>query len=248
MMKLNVDKRIFERQIPIIGQKGQIKLKKSSVTIAGVGGLGSVVATYLVRAGVGNLKLIDHGRVEYSNLNRQILYSSQNISSMKSVISAAELANFKTNIHPVMEKITKDNVELLLENSDIIVDCLDNNKSRQIICKYAINNNIPLVYGAVGGLMGYITTIYKSSACPWCVFESESNDDNSIIGPTCGIIGSMQALETIRIIIGKRPLQNRLLYWNGNMMNMREIELEKNKKCKICGKTINKERGKIENG
>ena len=209
------------------------------------------MATYLVRAGVGNLKLIDNGRIEYSNLNRQILYTSKSISSMKSVISAVELskvANLETNIYPVMEKLTKDNVELLLENSDVIVDCLDNNKDRKILCKEAIEKNIPLVYGAVGGMIGYITTIYKSSACPWCVFESESDDDNSIIGPTCGIIGSMQALETIRIIIGKRPLQNRLLYWNGNMMNMREIELEKNKKCKICGKTINKERGKIENG
>ena len=85
-------------------------------------------------------------------------------------------------------------------------------------------------------MMGCVTTVYKS-ACPWCTFPKEmSNDDNSSLGAICGIIGSLQALEVIKIILGKTSLQNRLLYWNGNTMKLEDFVTEKNIKCKVCRK------------
>lgn len=234
----------YERQYPIIGKQGQVNLCNKVITVVGVGGLGTAVATYLAYAGAENLRLIDNDKVSITNLNRQILYNDLDLNLYK-VLAATEALkkiNPYCEIEPSIMPVEKGAVDCLLERSSVIIDCLDNFNSRKLLLQSAIRLNIPVVIGMVGGLSGYVTTVKNNSACPWCLFDKKPDislkSDGAILGATCGIIGSIQALEAIKLITGTGvTLHNEILYWNGFASNMMTFSMDKNKDCVVCGST-----------
>jgi molybdopterin/thiamine biosynthesis adenylyltransferase len=160
----------YDRQIRINGwsAEGQTKIKSARVVIAGVGGLGCPSALYLAAAGVGTLKLIDNGKVELSNLNRQILHTESDIGKFK-VDSAKEKlfhVNHYVNVETSKETISDSNVDNLVKECDIIVDAMDNLETRFVLNRSAVRNDIPFVHGSVEGLHGNMMTIIpRRSPC-----------------------------------------------------------------------------------
>ena len=228
----------YERQVKMIGEEGQKKLSDAVVVIAGVGGLGTVAATYLAYAGVEDFILVDDDAVGLSNLNRQIMYRTSDVRLRKVFLAKERLGQI--NQHGFIEAsiihIDESNVDRLIEDSTVVLDCLDNEESRKILCRSAVKQNIPLVYGAVCGWNGIVMTVHNS-ACPWCLTgEDYAIEEKSILGATCGIIGSMQVLEAIKIITGKgEPFLNKGLLWIGFSGEAHVIEQPKDEKCHVCG-------------
>ncbi len=226
----------YERQIRIFGEEGQDKLKKAEVLIAGVGGLGCSVSTYLAVAGVGKLKLVDYGKIELSNLNRQILFTKDDIGRKKVNTAEEKLKkiNPNTEIQAISRTIKKDNITELVKEFDVIVDALDNFSTRYLLNKAAIENNIPLIHGAVHGFYGQATTIIPGkTACLKCIFpEAPPRASLPMVGTFCGIIGCIQATETIKFILGIGDLlENKLLMLDGLSTLVEEIHLERNPNC-----------------
>lgn len=233
----------YSRQIPIIGKEGQNKLEKANVLIAGVGGLGSVVATYLAAAGVGNITLLDNDIVDLSNLNRQFLHNCLDINKEK-VISGFEklsLLNPEIKINIINKNIEQININNILKKNTIVVDALDNIDARFILFDAAFKKQIPFFHGAVSGFMGQISTfLHKhTSPCLFCFLslkKSSSSYKIPIIGVTTGVVGSIQCNEVIKYIIHKGNLiENEMLIWNGLFNSIDYLKFEKDLNCPICG-------------
>jgi len=233
----------FSRQLKIKdwGEAAQNRLYSSTVVIAGSGGLGSPVILYLTAAGVGNLKIIDYDTVELSNLNRQIIHTTSSIDHPK-VLSASESAQSiypAVNIIPVEEKITAQNCNDLIGTADLIIDCLDNFKTRHILNKTAVENSIPLIHGGIEQFQGQVTFIHSpDTPCLTCFLPQKDNPEKpQVVGATAGIIGSIQAQEALKYLTGIGPaLKNKLLFFDGLSMEIEKMNLTKNSSCKVCGK------------
>ena len=166
----------YARQIQIygFGEAGQEKLKQAKIIIAGIGGLGSSAAMYLTAAGVGTIRIIDHDKVELSNLNRQVLYCDNDIGKNKVATASEKLSrlNPEVNIEAVKEKITESNVSQLVSGFDLIVDAMDNLPARYLLNRAALDKNMPFFHGAVQGFEGMATTIIPGeTACLRCVYR-----------------------------------------------------------------------------
>ena len=232
----------YDRQIMIrgFGQEGQEKLKQAKVFIAGAGGLGSVTTTYLVAAGVGVIRVVDHDKVELSNLNRQVLHWDEDIGKKK-VDSAAEKLkrlNPTVKVEAIEEMITEANISQLVNGLDLIVDAMDNLPARYLLNKVAIERNIPLLHGAVHGFEGRAMTIIPGeTACLRCVYRGAIVEGKfPVIGVTPGVIGCIQATEAIKYIVGiGQLLTNRLLVYDGLNMKFTEFKVKRDQNCEQCG-------------
>jgi adenylyltransferase/sulfurtransferase len=229
-----------------IGEIGQERLKKSRVVIAGAGGLGSPIAIYLTAAGIGLIRIIDHDMVELSNLNRQILHWEDDIGKNKVDSARIKLQkiNSEVKIETYCEKLTEQNVSFLLSGFDAIVDAMDNLATRYIINRFAVENNIPFFHGAVRGFEGRAMTILPGkTACLRCMYRGDIPQEKfPVIGVTPGIIGTIQATEVIKYLIGiDNLLINRLLLFNGLTMQFQEFRVLKNPDCDHCGSISRKE-------
>jgi molybdopterin/thiamine biosynthesis adenylyltransferase len=241
---LNQDERErYARQIMLsgFGQRGQEKLKGARVFIAGAGGLGSSSATYLAAAGVGTMRIVDHDRVELSNLNRQVMHWPGDIGQTKVSSAAGKLKqlNPELEIEAVEEKITGANVAQLVAGFDLIVDAMDNLPTRYLLNKTAIENKIPFFHGAVYGFEGRaMTVIPGKSACLRCVYRGDiPNEKVPVIGATSGVIGCIQATEVVKYIVGMgQLLANRLLVYDGMNMEFTVFKINKDPDCEHCGK------------
>jgi len=208
----------YDRQIMILGKEGQEKLKKAKVAVVGVGGLGSPVAYYLAAAGIGTLLLIDEQKPELSNLNRQILHWEEDVGKNPKPLSAKwklERFNSDIRIETFVGKLTAENVEEVLKGVDVIVDCLDNFETRFLLDDYSQKKGVPLVHGAVEGTFGQVTTIVPGKTKSLReIFPNvrEKRGKFPIIGATAGVVGSIQAMEVVKLLTGLgEPLLNRLL-------------------------------------
>lgn len=231
----------YERQISIFGEDGQEKLKKAKVFIAGAGGLGSSISTYLTVAGVGKLRMVDNDIVALENLNRQILHWDNDIGKKKLESAAVKLKRMNPNVEVevISETINKGNIDELVGDFDMIVDAMDNFAARYVLNKAALVKKIPLFHGAVHGFYGQATTIIPGkTACLRCIFpEAPPPTIPPVVGVTPGVIGCIQATEVIKYILGIGGLlENRLLMWDGLKAEMDEVPLEKNPRCEDCGK------------
>ena len=232
----------YDRQIMIadIGEEGQEKLKRARVFIAGVGGLGSSAAIYLTAAGVGKICVVDHDRVELSNLNRQVLHWEKDIGKKK-VSSAREKLkkiNHEVKIEAIEKTITETNVFQLIAGFDVIVDAMDNLPTRYLLNKAAIEKNIPFFHGAVYGFEGRAMTIIPGkTACLRCVYRGDIPKEKfPVIGVTPAVIGCIQATEVIKYIVGiGELLKNRLLIYDGLDMKFTEFTIKKDTQCEHCG-------------
>lgn len=236
----------YQRQMLLFGEKGQMALKNSSVFIAGAGGLGSPVAYYLAVAGVGKIRIVDHDRVERSNLNRQILHGESDIGMLKIDSAREKLVRINPDITIDTSGTTIDeqSVGALLNGMDIIVDAMDNYPTRYILNQTAIAHNLPLIHGAIHGFTGQATTIIPGkTACLRCLFpHPPPKEVFPVIGVTPGLIGLIQAHEVLKYLLGTGTLlENRLLLWDGLSCTLEELPIERNSHCEDCS-GIGKER------
>ena len=233
----------YARQMMLkgFGLKGQEKLKKSRVFVAGAGGLGSSSATFLAAAGVGTLRIVDHDKVELSNLNRQVLHWPEDIGKRKVGSAETKLAklNPDVTVEAIEEKITQANISKLTEGFDLIVDAMDNLPTRYLLNKVAIAKNIPFFHGAVYGFEGRaLTVIPGRTACLRCVYRGAIPEETfPVIGVTPAVIGCIQATEVIKYLVGMgQLLANRLLVYDGLNMKFTEFKIKKDPNCPHCGK------------
>ena len=237
------EKTRYDRQIllPGWGEKGQEKVKQATVFIAGAGGLGSPVSIYLAAAGVGRLRICDFGEPEPSNLNRQILHTEEDIGKNKSLSAKETICkiNPKVKVENLSDKIDKENISQLVGNAQIIVDCMDNFPTRHVLNEHAVKAGLPFVHAGVSGMSGQITFIHApETPCLHCTFPgSPPSEVFPIVGATAGVIGTLEALEVLKYLTSKGELlKNRMLFWDGELMNFHEITLQKDPKCPVCGK------------
>jgi len=235
----------YDRQIIIrgIGEEGQEKLKRAKVFIAGAGGLGCSASMHLTAAGIGVLRIVDHDKVELSNLNRQVLHWDKDIGRSK-VVSAAEKLN-KLNqgveIEAIEEIITEANISQLVAGFDLIVDAMDNLPTRYLLNRSALEKNIPFFHGAVYGFEGRAMTIIPGeTACLRCVYRGLIPEEKfPVIGVTPAVVGCIQATEVIKYVVGiGRLLTNKLLVYDGLNMKFTEFRVKKDPNCEHCGQLV----------
>ena len=239
------EKERYSRQIlfKAFGEEGQEKLKAARVLVAGVGGLGSPAAMYLAAAGIGKIILIDADTVSLSNLNRQLLHWEGDIGRKKVESGGEKLRQMNSGIQveTVAERITEKTIPGFLRGVDVVVDCLDNMKTRYVLNRACVEAGIPLVHGGVYGMLGQVTTILPGDGpCLECIFphKEEREDTVPVFGPTAGFTASFQALEVIKLLTGLGELlRGRLLYFNGEIMECVFAEVRKRENCEGCGGT-----------
>lgn len=232
----------YSRQMPLFvdGLNSQQKLRRAHVCIVGVGGIGSNVALHLVRAGIGTVTLIDFDVVSISNLHRQVLYTEHDIGKKKVTAAKAALTmmNSECSVHDICVKVDGIDSFSAVENVDIFVSALDNFAARDILNSYSLLKNIPLVHGAVDGLVGQVTFFAPNvTPCLRCVISHTPQQRViSTLSPVCGIVASVEALEVIKYITGGCDLlYNTLLLIDAKKNIYQKVTIEKNKKCSVCG-------------
>lgn len=229
----------YARQIPLLGVKGQEILNRSRVLIAGAGGLGSASSSYLAAAGVGFIRIVDCDHVELSNLNRQILHRTPGLRKAISAEDALKSLNPSIEVEGLDVCISRNTIDDLVAGVDLIIDAMDNFEVRYILNYAALEYDLPLLHGAVSGFDGQATTIIPGrSPCLRCIFpKAPPKETPPVIGATCGVIGSIQATEAIKLLVGSDGLLiNRLLIWDGRCSQMDEIHVARNELCPECGR------------
>ncbi len=242
----------YSRQIlfPRIGEVRQKVLMKSSALVVGCGALGTVSSSYLARAGIGNIRIIDRDYIEESNLQRQILFDEDDISSNlpKAVAAQRRLRkiNSNVNIEGIVTDINYSNIEDLTKCADIIIDGTDNFETRFLINNYCVKNNIPWIYGACIGSRGLMMNIIPSmTPCLSCIFETMPQmgsfptcDTAGVIGPIASIIASFQVTEAIKIISKDYESINKTLYeidvWDNKFKMIDITALKEMNSCPTC--------------
>jgi adenylyltransferase/sulfurtransferase len=227
-----------------LGNAGQEKLSKARVAIVGVGGLGAVSSLYLALAGVGYLRLIDQDTVEIHNLHRQILYNAEDVHFPKVEIAAQRLKKINplVEIEAIPENVNASNVEHLLLGMECVVDGLDNMATRYLVNRVCVKNKIPYVFGAAVGIEGNLSVFSPpETGCLECSMPNLSDNDlqtcisRGVIGATPGIIGSMQAMETIKLLTGiGTTLKGKLLVCDFNDMDFTTVDIAKSTRCAVC--------------
>jgi len=229
----------YVRQIMLFGEEGQKKLRKAKIFVAGAGGLGSPISTYLAIAGIGKIILADFDSVELSNLNRQFLHHEKDVGREKIKSAEEKLLslNPEIKIETIRERITEENADSVVPSCDLIIDALDNFDTRPVLNRLAVERNIPLVHGAVSGYRGQVTTVIPGKTpCLYCIFPTSLKKEVfPVLGTTPGVIGTIQANEAIKYITGQgKLLEGRLLLWDGLSCSFSELKINKTENCPIC--------------
>ncbi len=244
--KKSMHEDFYSRQIILkeLGYKGQKKLAQSKVAVVGLGGLGTASSLYLALAGVGHLRLIDQDTVELNNLHRQILYSIDDLQYPKVEVSAKRLirTNPLVKVESIPENLNANNVEKLLSSVDCVVDGLDNMRTRYLVNRACIKLGIPYVFGAAIGIEGNLSVFASpETPCLECVFPNIEDSDlltcdvRGVLGATPGIIGTMQAMETIKILTGiGSVLKSKLMVCDFSDMYFITIDIFKRENCPAC--------------
>ena len=239
----------YSRQImlPHFGIEGQQALCNAHIVIVGLGGLGSPAAMYLAAAGTGKLTLIDFDTVDTSNLQRQIIHNTDSIGKNKVSSAKKTLLNInpEASIKTINKKLSQKELEQIIVGVSCVIDATDNFATRFLINRACVSQRIALVSAAAIQYEGQISVFdmtQKNSACYACLYteggeENTNCSDNGILAPVTGILGSMQALEAIKLIckLGD-SLQNRLVIFDGLTLQWRTIKLKKDSHCPVCCK------------
>ncbi len=238
----------FQRQmlVPEIGSEGQRLIQAARVLLIGAGGLGSACAYYLVAAGIGTLGIVDDDRVEITNLNRQILHNPQRIGCLKAYSARETLINFNDSVNiSVYAFRLKEPQELfqIISEYDLVVDCSDNYATRFLINDVCLQANKPWIYGALYGFEGQAMTVIPGQGpCYRCLYASAPRPSElltPVIGVSSGIIGVVQAAETLKYILKRGSLlTGRLLYVDLLEMTLSEFRIPRNINCQSCGNVV----------
>ncbi len=238
----------YSRQLvlPEIGPEGQGRLKASSAVVVGAGGLGIPASVYLAAAGVGRIGIVDGDVVERSNLHRQTIYTESDIGKAKATVASEYLRRVNPNITvvPHEARLTSDNALGILEKYDVVVDCTDNFPARYLINDACVLQQKPDVYASIFRFDGQASVFdARRGPCYRCLFPQPPPPDTvqdcaaaGVLGVLPGIMGSIQAAQTISLLVGHgQPLVGRLLLFNAADMTFSELRIRKNPNCPVCG-------------
>ncbi|MFH0822257.1 MAG: HesA/MoeB/ThiF family protein [Pseudomonadota bacterium] len=225
------------------GTEGQERLSRARVLILGAGGLGSVCAQYLVRAGIGRLTLIDKGRVDLPDLNRQLLYCTGDVGASKVVVASRLLRSINPEVEVlgIEAEIDPKRLPKLISQADVVVDGLDSFPTRMMANEACCKEGKTFVHGGVLGFRGIAAVAVPGKGpCLQCIYHGHDltpvGTPLPVLGPIPGIIGCVQAIETINILTGTGPsLLGRLLLFNGKSMNFSYREVDRRADCAVCG-------------
>lgn len=239
--------------LPEMGREGQSRLSRGSVLCIGAGGLGSPALLYLAAAGIGRIGIIDHDKVEVSNLQRQVIFRESDEGRAKADAAKEALLalNSSIQIEIYQERFTAQNAEALFKSYDVILDGTDNFTAKFLINDAAVKFSKPWVYASILGFEAQVSTFYaRKGPCYRCLFPHPPTGhvpncaEAGVIGAIAGMAGSIEALEVIKLILGEEwcaakglePLIGQLLLIDARSMTMRKISLEKDPDCPVCSK------------
>ncbi len=244
-MNLNIkDFKRFEKQIILkkIGINGQKKLFNAKVLIIGMGGLGCPLLSYLAASGVGNIGIVDHDKVELGNLNRQTLFTTSDIGKFKVNQAKYKIVkiNKKINVKTFKKKISFENIKSIFKNFDIICDGTDNYETRYLINDQCKKSKKILISAAISKYAGHLYkfNFKKKGSCYRCFMPEKPTEENNcqsegIFSPVAGVLGSLQANEVLKTILGfKHSLNNQMIVFDSIKTNFRNIKLSSNPNCK----------------
>lgn len=236
----------YHRQslLPQIGSEGQKRLLDSKVLIVGAGGLGHPVAQYLAAMGVGQIKIVDGDGVQVTNLHRQVLFTDQDIGKNKAEVLSRKIATMSPDLHSSYEPyfLTKTTALKLFSDCNLVVDCTDNFESKFLINDVCALYDKPMVYGAISQFEGQIGIFWKSKgACYRCLYPQrpeskiQSCAEAGVVGPVVGVVGSLQAMEAMKILIGNdedlKPLFGRVNFYNFCDHSLRSLQISVRATC-----------------
>lgn len=233
--------------LPEIGIQGQEALIQSHVLVVGAGGLGSPVAMYLASSGVGRLTICDNDRVDLTNLQRQIIHCTDDIGSPKTRSAKKTLAKINPEVEVIElnERMNEKRLLQLVGDADVVVDASDNFPTRYAVNRSCVLHRKPLVSGAAVRFEGQVAVFdlrHSNSPCYHCLFPAEGEDQDmrcavmGVLAPLVGIIGCVQAAETLKILTNTgQTLNGRLLALDGLVMKWKSSELRKDIACEVCG-------------
>lgn len=233
--------------LPEIGAEGQARISAGKVLVVGAGGLGSPAAMYLAAAGVGTLGIVDHDRVDLTNLQRQILHSTNDIGSLKAESAAATIRKLNPEVHvePVAGHLRAANVLEVIGEYDFVIDGTDNFAAKFLLNDACIIANIPFAHGGVLGFTGQaITVLPGRSACFRCIFRQPpppgsvaTCSEAGILGSVAGMLGTIQATEALKYLTGAGTLlTNALFKFDALSMQFRTVPINRQEDCPVCGK------------
>jgi molybdopterin/thiamine biosynthesis adenylyltransferase len=245
----------YARQVimPDIGEEGQEKLLAARILVVGAGGLGAPVIFYLAAAGIGHITIIDDDHVSRTDLNRQIIYRDDDVGAAKAQLaaSAAKAINPDVQISHLVMRVTAGNAGKLVSAHDLVVDCSDNAETRYLLGDSAHHCQRPLVFGGAVRMEGQVSVFQSSvagqlgTACYRCVFpampdakQAPGCSEAGILGPVAGIVGTLQALEAIKLCLGQdSALTGSLLLIEAGQTQFMQIATSPRRDCTCCGKT-----------
>lgn len=251
----NVDETTFSKEeverysrhflLPEVGEEGQKKLKSGKVLMVGAGGLGAPFSMYLAAAGVGKLGIVDFDTVEHSNLQRQLLYGSDDVDRPKLEAAGERLRDINPNveIETYETRLTRENALDIIEPYDVVVDGTDNFPTRYLVNDACVFLGKPNVYGSIFRFEGQASVFYgEEGPCYRCLYEEPPPPglvpdcaEGGVLGVLPGIIGTIQAMETIKLLLDQgSPLIGRYLLFDAMDMEFRELKLPKNPDCPVC--------------
>jgi molybdopterin/thiamine biosynthesis adenylyltransferase/rhodanese-related sulfurtransferase len=232
--------------MPEVGMQGQLKLKRAKVLCVGTGGLGSPLALYLAAAGIGKLGIVDFDVVDFTNLQRQVIHGTNDVGRSK--LESARETIHEINPHVEVEtyetRLTSENALDIIRDYDLVADGTDNFPTRYLVNDACVLLDKPNVYGSIFRFEGQASVFYaKEGPCYRCLYPEPpppglvpSCAEGGVIGVLPGIIGSIQALQTIKLVLGKgQTLIGRLLLFDALNLKFRELKLRKNPQCALCG-------------
>jgi molybdopterin/thiamine biosynthesis adenylyltransferase len=232
--------------LPQIAYEGQEKLTESRALIIGAGGLGSPAALYLAASGVGHLTICDFDTVDITNLQRQIIHITDSLGMNKALSAQSTLRqlNPEVQVEAIQQKADEDQLRALVKAADVVLDCSDNFATRYCLNQLCVQEKKPLVSGAAIGFDGQVSVFNmadNASPCYACLFPDDGSEnsmrcaDNGVFAPLVGMIGTTQAAEALKLLIGiGESLQGRLLLLDALSMEWRTIQLKKDPQCLTC--------------
>lgn len=237
----------YSRQLLLeeIGEKGQRRLKRSTALIVGLGGLGSPVSLYLAAAGVGTLILADDDSLHQTNLQRQILFDTADVKKPKAELAVKRLQRLNPSINYRIEaqRITQESLPELLNGVDLVIDCCDNMATRHAVNAACIFRSLPLISGSAVGFSGqlFVLTPPFTEGCYACLYPDKEEPARNcrtagVLGPMVGAIGSLQALEAVKMLAGlPSALSGQLRLFNGKQHAWTSLRLRRDPLCSVCG-------------
>ncbi len=243
----------YSRQImlPEFGDKGQLLLRNSTVLMIGCGGLGSAVGMYLSAAGIGTLIIADGDNLDLGNLQRQVIFRKSNLKQNKAIAMAQQIKelNGQVNVEVINHRLTEPELSRFINQVDVVLDCTDNLTTRHEINSACVKQQIPLISGAAIGWQGQLmlfsnqpTIETKQSACYHCLFpfaqsqQTQNCQSFGIIGPVVGMVGNLQALETIKYLTQPEWMTwNSFYQFDGRTLAWATIHIPKDHSCPVCG-------------